>query len=218
MIWQVPDVQLVAGFARSLGCDWIGWVRVDPHASCDADQCHINVDNFVASHGGTPVLGYYILESAWTYQAVLHSVWCSPSGELVDITPAAGRREVNVFARLRDGQPQIHTRNVYSRVFERYDAADHDLYHVYALVDPRDGLPFHIGFGEGARSRSHIWETSDTDRVRQMDAIRAAGFEPRIEYLAESIPDLAMATGMVSDLAMKYGRRGREPHGILAAG
>lgn len=216
MIWQAPEIRMVAGFAKALGCDWIGHVRVDPHASCDADQCHSNVNNFITSHGGSPVLGYYILESAWTYQAVLHSVWLSPDGELMDITPAADGRTANVFARLRGGLLQIPARNVYSRIFGRYDGGDRDLHHVYALVDPRDGLPFHIGMGEGARSRSHIWETSDTERVKQMDAIRAAGLEPQIDYLAESIPDEALARDMVSDLTMKYGRRGREPHGILA--
>jgi hypothetical protein len=219
MIWQIPDIGLVSAFAKSIGCDWIGHVKLYPDASCDVDMCHANVDRYILSHGGKRIIGYYMLESMWGYQAVLHSVWESPNLELIDITPFVDGRSINVFARLRDGGQIIKNRNIYSRTLAKYHMQETDnMYYVYVLIDPRNGLPFYIGKGKGRRAKTHLWEISETrneHKENKIAAIRLAGMEPRIEYLAEDIIDESMAYDMEEDLILKYGRKGYESYGIL---
>lgn len=219
MIWQIPDIYQVSAFAKSIGCDWIGYVRVDPDASCDLDRCHSNVDRYILSHGGKRVIGYYMLESEWGYQAILHSIWESSDGILIDITPFADKRNLNVFAKLTDSNSIIKNRNIYSRSLAKYQMQETDnMYYVYALIDPRNDTPFYIGKGKGRRANTHLWETPETrneHKENKIAAIRTAGMEPRIEYLAEDIIDERMAYDMEEDLILKYGRKGYEPNGIL---
>lgn len=219
MIWQIPDIYQVSEFAKSIGCNWIGHVKVNPDASCDINTCHNNVDRYILSHGGNRVLGYYILESAWGYQAILHSIWQSPDGTLIDITPFSDNRKVNVFARLAENSAVIKTRNIYSRSLVKYQMQEiENMYYVYALIDPRNNQPFYIGKGKGRRAKTHLWEIPETrneHKENKISAIRAIGLEPKIEYLAEDIVDETMAYDMEEDLILKYGRKGYEPYGIL---
>lgn len=218
-LWDIPNIKIVAPFAKAIGCDWIETVPVLPDPSCDVDQCHANVEAYITSYGGTRTLGYYMLESAWGFQAILHSVWCSTEGKLIDITPFADNRSFNVFSKLTNGIQVIRNRNIYSQSLAKYNAQEtENMYYVYALIDPRNELPFYIGKGKGRRAKTHLWlipETRNEHKENKIAAIRAAGMEPRIEYLAEDIIDESMAYNMEEDLIVKYGRKGYESHGIL---
>ena len=72
-------------------------------------------------------------------------------------------------------------------------------YYVYLLVDPATGHPFYVGKGRGERFRSHGIEASvlsasaasgaeERRKVARIQAIRAAGAEPRIEFARIRIP------------------------------
>lgn len=62
--------------------------------------------------------------------------------------------------------------------------------YVYMLVDPRTGVPFYVGKGQGLRFAAHGWEAipSDTDtegederaKITRIRDIRSAGFEPEV--------------------------------------
>lgn len=218
MIWHIPDYCSVAGMAKDIGCDWVGMVPVIPDASCDYDQCHYNVDCYILSHDGEKVSGYYYLESPWGFQAIYHSIWKSPDGKLIDITPYKDNRSYNVFSRLRS-QKIIPTNNIYSQFLDKYFKQEIDImYYVYALIDPRNNMPFYIGKGKGRRAKTHLWEVPETRnqyKENKIADIRNQGFEPQIEYLAEDILDEEFAYKMERDLILRYGRKGYEPYGIL---
>lgn len=219
MIWFIPSTTEVADFARSIGCDWLGNIPVNPDASCEENICHTNVKNYILSHGGVKILGYYFLESAWGYQAILHSVWQDNDGNLIDITPFADKRKLNVFAKLKNNTQKYTTNNIYSLSLAKYKEQELDImYYVYALIDPRNNMPFYIGKGTGKRAQTHLWDMSRSDNIHKenkIDAIRKAGLEPQIEYLAEDIIDENFAYKMEEDLILRYGRKGYEPYGIL---
>lgn len=48
--------------------------------------------------------------------------------------------------------------------------------YVYVYVDPRDGKPFYIGRGRGDRVFMHLYDLSESDKVKKISEIRAAGF------------------------------------------
>jgi hypothetical protein len=218
-IWDIANIDAVSSFAKAIGCDWIEQIQVLPDASCDIDMCHNNVSNYITSHGGSKVLGYYLLESIWGYQAILHSVWKPETGQMVDITPFSDKRRFNVFAKLKDSIKIIENRTIYSQSLAKYKSQENEnMYYVYALIDPRDELPFYIGKGKGRRASTHLWaipETRNEYKENKIAAIRAFGLEPRIEYLAEDIIDEQLAYKMEEDLITKYGRKGYEEYGIL---
>jgi NUMOD3 motif len=205
MIWQVARLAAVTEFARAIGCDWLGEIAVSADASCDENTCHANVDRYILSHGGTRVLGYYMLESAWGYQAILHSVWDDDRGNLIDITPFADQRRMNVFARLRDNRPLLKTRNIYSQCLDKYDWTGNketeNMYYVYMLVDPRNNLPFYVGKGKGKRAYQHLLGNSHNEQLEAViDEIRQHGLEPRLHFVAENITDQAFALRIENDL------------------
>ena len=218
MIWFIPTLKDVAKFAKEIGCDWIGNIPVIPDASCDENICHTNVKNYILSHNGEKILGYYFVESAWGYQAILHSVWKDDSGNLIDVTPFSDKRKLNVFASLKNNEQIYKTNNIYSQSFTKYNQETENMYYVYALIDPRNEMPFYIGKGTGRRAKTHLWEVPETrnqHKENKIAAIRSAGLEPRIEYIAEDIIDEAFAYKMESDLILRYGRKGYENYGIL---
>ncbi len=63
------------------------YVPVAPEGEAEIDKCHVNVDEHVKSHGGTPIYGWIIWQSPALLHALFHCNWLSPSGELIDITP-----------------------------------------------------------------------------------------------------------------------------------
>lgn len=73
-------------------------------------------------------------------------------------------------------------------------------YYVYLLVDPVTGRPFYVGKGRGERFRSHgieaaVLSAADATGAEQrrkaarIQAIRAGGHEPRIEFARIRIPN-----------------------------
>ena len=211
MIWQIASPGLVTEFAKIIGCDWVGTVKVIPDLSCNENMCHDNVRRYILSHGGERVLGYYILDSIWGYQAITHSVWRSPTNELVDITPFSDLRSYNTFASLKDNTKKIDADNIYSHTLAKYQLQDYEnMYYVYALVDPGSNAPFYIGKGKGRRVKTLFWETPETrnqHKENKIAAIRAGGFEPEIHYIAENIIDEAYAYKIEEDLIAKLGRK-----------
>lgn len=75
-------------------------IKVTPMPGCGYNYCHLNVPNHIKKHGGTQVYGWKVWnqERYGFVEAEFHSVWCNPDGQLVDITPGDGEKEVLFFA------------------------------------------------------------------------------------------------------------------------
>lgn len=63
------------------------YVPVAPQTEAEIDKCHVNVEEHIKSHGGTPIYGWIIWQSPALLHALFHCNWMSPDGELIDITP-----------------------------------------------------------------------------------------------------------------------------------
>lgn len=100
-MWHISDPrdEATRDFAKSLGCVWIGMIPVQPELFAVELCCHHNVGLMVRNIGGEPVLGYYFVDDIETgeKQAILHSVWRSLEGDLIDITPFSDNRSINCF-------------------------------------------------------------------------------------------------------------------------
>lgn len=211
-MWKIPDINAVTDFARQLACSYIAEVPVFSEAAYEHDCCHSNVDIHVSLYGGRKVSGYYFLEGFGTVQAIAHSVWDGPAG-IQDITPYRDDRTYNVFA-----IGPIVRNNYYLQSFAKYMQEIEIMYYVYQLVDPRTNLPFYIGKGKGNRAKYHLYETARVEnkyKDNKIRAIRSAGHEPRIDIVAENIPDESLAYDIEKELIIQWGRKGYEPGGIL---
>lgn len=64
------------------------YLDVQPEADAIVHECFLNVQAKVARDGGQMLCGWQLWE--WPHvlvEAEFHSVWVSPAGEMVDITP-----------------------------------------------------------------------------------------------------------------------------------
>ena len=65
--------------------------------------------------------------------------------------------------------------------------AEHLGYYVYLYVDPRTDKPFYVGKGVGSRVLAHLGASGDSQKIRTIQDLRAAGLEPRLDILAHGI-------------------------------
>ena len=91
------------------------------------------------------------------------------------------------------------------------------IYYVYQLVDPITNLPFYIGKGKNTRANTHLWGTSKSNNPRKdkkILEIRAAGYEPIIQYLYENLTQ-DDAYLKEEQLIAQFGRIDFDENGIL---
>ncbi|SPP92843.1 hypothetical protein [Bradyrhizobium vignae] len=79
----------VKAFARKLGDLPVSFVSVRPLPEAETGFCHRNVAECVDLYGGHCVTGYAFWKSRLFIIAEAHSVWATPTGQLIDPTPAA---------------------------------------------------------------------------------------------------------------------------------
>jgi hypothetical protein len=66
------------------------WVPVSPWRESKMQDCHPNVSKRIARDGGSQIYGWQISEVEGLFlEAEFHSVWCQPSGLVLDISPEA---------------------------------------------------------------------------------------------------------------------------------
>ena len=63
------------------------YVPVIPDPSSEADHCFVNVPEKIAKDGGESIVGWTIRKETVLMLAEFHSIWKSPAGKLLDITP-----------------------------------------------------------------------------------------------------------------------------------
>lgn len=215
-MWYTAEItEDLKQFARRLGCEWIGYVKVDPSPAFEKDDCHNNVIRQVLAHGGEQVIGWYFLEGFGTYQAIRHSVW--KDNCLIDVTPYVD--EIICFGISRNQIKDFTLSNWYSQSLGKYLKQETEMtYYVYELVDPRTDQPFYIGKGKGNRAYVHL-SCSERDRNSYKEAkinkIRSQGLEPQVRYIAENIIDEELAYEIEKQMIKKYGRKGYDEGGIL---
>lgn len=91
------------------------WVPVKPEFGVQENECFLNVANRVKNEGGKIQHGWCIWERPGFFvEGEFHSIWISPSGEELDITPKADEEEKILF--LPD-----HNRIFDEEKFERID-------------------------------------------------------------------------------------------------
>lgn len=73
------------------------YIPITPIPGARYYSCHTNVDWHIQRHGGTNVYGWAIWSNPIWFEFEFHSVWQSPSGELVDITPDADGETQRLF-------------------------------------------------------------------------------------------------------------------------
>ena len=95
---------------------------------------------------------------------------------------------------------------------------DDHIYYVYALIDPRNNLPFYIGKGKNDRCYSHLKETKEnTDnkfKFNVINIIQSSGLDVIVKKLHISL-DESTAYEIEEQLIDKFGRRSDRKDGIL---
>jgi len=62
-------------------------------------------------------------------------------------------------------------------------------YYVYVYIDPRNLEDFYYGKGKGSRKNAHLFDKSDSDKVKRILAIRKEGLEPIIRVVAANLTE-----------------------------
>jgi len=218
-MWTTPTTitDKLISISRQLDCGWVGAVPVKSESAFEINNCHNNVKIQTAVYGGSAVVGWYFLEGFDTIQAIRHTVW--EHNGLIDVTPYVDGRQYIMFGRSNQQVNDYSISNCYSHSLAKYLMQETEImYYIYQIVDPRNNKPFYIGKGTGRRAKTHLWEIPETRNVykeNKIAAIRKAGFEPVIEYIAENIIDEQLAYDIEKILIAKYGRKGYDDGGIL---
>jgi hypothetical protein len=85
-------------FCLELGGLNAAYVPVRPAPQAETGWCHRNVADQIARAGGRAAYGWALWKNRIVLLAEFHAVWISPSGETIDVTPAAEGEENIVFA------------------------------------------------------------------------------------------------------------------------
>lgn len=64
---------------------------------------------------------------------------------------------------------------------------EENIHYVYVYIDPRNFEEFYIGKGLYGRKESHLYDTSDSNKVRRITAIRDEGLEPIVRVIARGL-------------------------------
>ena len=219
MTWKIPATvsNNIMEFAKHLDCRWIGAVTVNSQSAYDYDDCHNSVRNYVSIYGGQQILCFYFVQGFNDLQAIKHSIWHNGT-EYIDIMPYKDGREYNIIGVIDKHSHNNVLSNYYFQSLVKYQEEIEIMYYVYQLIDPRNNLPFYIGKGQGNRAQTHLFESAKVQNLykdNKIRAIRNAGLEPRIEYIAENIIDEQLAYKIEEDIIKHYGRKGYEDFGIL---
>jgi hypothetical protein len=89
----------VGAFCTSIAAG-VEAVRVPcrPLAGVPLNECFSILPDYIASHGGSQVIGWAVWERPRVFiEAEFHAVWRSPDGELVDIVPRARQFDEILF-------------------------------------------------------------------------------------------------------------------------
>lgn len=62
-------------------------------------------------------------------------------------------------------------------------------FYVYVYVDPRNYEEFYYGKGRGARRVAHLSDTTDSEKVSRINAIRKEGLEPIVRTIAAGLTE-----------------------------
>lgn len=62
-------------------------------------------------------------------------------------------------------------------------------YYVYVYVDPRNYEEFYFGKGKGSRKDEHLFEKSDSLKVKRINEIKAAGLKPITRVIAKNLTE-----------------------------
>jgi hypothetical protein len=219
-MWTTPTNinDSILSFSKRLDCNWVGAILVEPEAEYDYDNCHNNVYTHTQLEGGSPVIGWYIIDGGVTLQAIRHTVW-NNGKMLVDVTPYKDNRDFIIFARSSIQNTDYSVPNWYAQSLAKYNTQEiNNMFYVYQIVDPRTNEPFYIGKGKGGRATTHLRPTPSTRnkyKENKIASIRKAGLEPVIEYIAENIIDEQLAYDIEEVLIEKYGRKGYDKNGTL---
>ena len=91
-------------------------------------------------------------------------------------------------------------------------------YYVYVYLDPRTMSPFYIGKGTDNRLYVHLFETYDNTENKKKYAyitgLRNKGFEPIVIKIRDGLLE-DDAYSLETTLIRHYGRKGKDPGGIL---
>ena len=66
------------------------YVPVIPDPSSEVNGCFVNVPEKIAKDGGESIVGWTLRKETMLMSAEFHSIWKSPAGKLLDITPKKG--------------------------------------------------------------------------------------------------------------------------------
>ena len=66
------------------------YVPVIPDPSSKVNECFVNVQEKIAKDGGESIVGWTLRKETMLMSAEFHSIWKSPAGKLLDITPKKG--------------------------------------------------------------------------------------------------------------------------------
>ena len=98
---------VVKDFASSICTGEPFYIYVQPESFCKNNWCFQNVEEKIRRDGGEAVLGWSIMWVEHKFiEAEFHSVWKSPAGSLIDITPLSKLIKSDKILFLKDSEKE----------------------------------------------------------------------------------------------------------------